>query len=274
VDSFVSIGINKNDPEYICLDVYHTEFQTPFLEATRRFYQKESRTYLASHSVSEYLKKVEARLKEEEDRVTRYLHTSTREYLIPVLIETFLRNNLTHIVSSFEGMLEFDKDDDLRRLYALMTMVPAKDGLDPLRQQFQVFLQKLGQRSVEKLIGEDAGATAESIDPRLYADTLLRVHRRAWNIVENQFTRDIRFIEAFEKACNKFINSNAVTGASSSRTPELLVGFADVLLSKANKASEAEVEASLNDVVSILHKFLLHISNQRSIDDSVQVPRR
>ncbi|KAH8825039.1 Cullin-domain-containing protein [Flagelloscypha sp. PMI_526] len=255
VNSLVSIGIDRKDPDGVCLDVYTTEFQTPFLEATVQFYRKESETYLATHSVPEYLKKVEERLKEEEDRVDRYLNTSSRDLLVSVCEKTLLRAHRDKILSSVSHMLEFGKDDDLRRLYALVSRLGVKDGLTPLRKKFQEFLNKLGQSAVEKLIGEDAGSTAEKVDARSYADALLRVHRRGLEIVKIHFGDDIFFFESLDKACRRYINLNAVTGNSSGRSPELLVKFIDALLSKANKASEETVEASLNDVMT-LFKYL------------------
>ena len=67
------------------------------------------------------------------------------------------------------------------------------------------------------------------------------------------FHNDAGFVAALDKACGKFINSNAVTKAanSSSKSPELLAKFCDVLLKKSAKnPEEAELEDTLNQVVS------------------------
>ena len=61
------------------LDVYRDFFQQPFLDATRSFYQAESEAFVANNSVSDYMRKAEARLQEEGDRVNLYLHDSTRK---------------------------------------------------------------------------------------------------------------------------------------------------------------------------------------------------
>ena len=75
VDSFVSLGLDNADPNKECLDVYKEQFETPFIQATEQYYKKESETFLAENSVPDYLKKAEERLREEENRVDRYLHT-------------------------------------------------------------------------------------------------------------------------------------------------------------------------------------------------------
>lgn len=61
------------------LDVYREHFQRPFIQATVDYYKAESASYLASNSVSDYMKKAEARLQEESDRVSQYLHDSSRK---------------------------------------------------------------------------------------------------------------------------------------------------------------------------------------------------
>jgi len=56
----------------------------------------------------------------------------------------------------------------------------------------------------------------------------------------------------FLQACRKFINHNAVTKAAnmSSKSPELLARYCDLLLKKSSKnPEEAELEDTLNQVV-------------------------
>jgi hypothetical protein len=59
------------------LELYKEKFQTPFLDATKAHYKKESQAFLAENSISDYLKRVEVRLEEEARRVDLYLHSST-----------------------------------------------------------------------------------------------------------------------------------------------------------------------------------------------------
>lgn len=75
----VSLGLDEQDSNRSNLTVYENSFQTAFLAATETYYSQESSQFLAENTVSEYLKKAEARLKEEEDRVEMYLHSSTRK---------------------------------------------------------------------------------------------------------------------------------------------------------------------------------------------------
>lgn len=79
VESLVSLGIDESDTNRTNLEVYKSAFQTPFLAATQVYYQTESEAFLAQNSVTDYMSKAEARLKEEEDRVDMYLHASSRK---------------------------------------------------------------------------------------------------------------------------------------------------------------------------------------------------
>lgn len=250
VDSLVSIGIDKQDPSLTCLDVYTSDFEIPFLTATEKYYSQESETFLANNSVSDYLKKSQDRLKEEEDRVDRYLNTTTRRPLVQKCEEILLRKQLTPLLASFSRMLEFDHDDDLKRMYALMSRMGHDEGVKPLYKQFQDYITKAGQSAVEKLVGEEALTTPATVDPKFYVDALLRVYRKGLDTVTRNFEGSPGFLAGLDQACQTYINHNAVTGKSSSRSPEMLAKHADQLLRKSNKASEHDLEASLTEVVS------------------------
>lgn len=60
-----------------------------------------------------------------------------------------------------------------------------------------------------------------------------------------------------DKACGRFINVNAVTklANSSSKSPELLAKYCDLLLKKSSKnPEEAELEDTLNQVVTLFYR--------------------
>lgn len=80
----VTLGMNdENGTQRATLDLYRDKFQTHFLAATEAYYKKESEAFLAENSISDYLKKVEARLEEEARRVDLYLHNSTTKGVSP-----------------------------------------------------------------------------------------------------------------------------------------------------------------------------------------------
>ncbi|KAF7314218.1 CULLIN-2 domain-containing protein [Mycena kentingensis (nom. inval.)] len=258
IDSFVSLGLDDSDPNKACLDVYKEHFETPFLDATDQYFKHESESFLAENSVSDYLKKAEERLREEEDRVERYLNTTTRKPLVSKCEHVLLRDHSKLMWDYFQTLLDFDKDEDLQRMYALLMRIP--EGLEPLRKRFEEHVKKAGLAAVAKLVGDGsavAGETAaEGIDPKTYVDALLEVHKKNSETVTRSFRAEAGFVASLDKACRDFVNRNAATGASNSKSPELIAKHADLLLRKNNKmAEEDDLEAALNRVM-VLFKYI------------------
>ena len=272
VDSFVSLGIDESDLNKASLDNYKEHFEYSFLAATEAYYKHESESFLAENTVSDYLKKAEERLKEEEDRVERYLHTTTRKLLITKCEHVLVRAHAELMWESFQSLLDYDKDEDLQRMYSLLSRIP--EGLEPLRRKFEDHVKRTGLAAVAKLVGSDPTAI-ETLEPKAYVDALLEVHTKSSETVNRSFKGEAGFVASLDRACREFVNRNAGTGQSSSRSPELLAKHADALLRKNNKVSEeGDLEGALNRVVrrfqTIHHE--VHIK-ARPIDGYIQVSR-
>ncbi|KAJ6578957.1 Cullin [Mycena sp. CBHHK59/15] len=253
VDSFVSLGLDNADPNKECLDVYKAALEAPFLAATERYYTAESDAFLARASVADYLRRAEERLREEEDRVERYLHTKTRRELVGRAEHVLIRAHAERMWDAFQRLLDFDQDADLQRMYALLARIP--EGLEPLRRKFEAHVKAAGLAAVSRLVGADSAAGGE-VDPKAYVDALLEVHRKNAETVARSFKGEAGFAASLDKACREFVNRNAATGASSTKSPELIAKHADMLLRKNNKmAEEGDLEGALNRVM-VLFKYL------------------
>lgn len=251
IDSFVSLGLDNTDPNKECLDVYREHFEASFLDATDQYYKKESNSFLSQNSASDYLKKAEDRLQEEQDRVERYLHPKTRKDLISKCEHVLIREHAEMMWDSFQSLLDFDKDEDLQRMYALLSRIP--EGLEPLRKRFENHVKQAGLTAVKKLVS-DAGANPDSVDPKAYVDALLDVHHKNSEIVSRSFKGEAGFAASLDKACREFVNRNAATGSSSTKSSELIAKHADMLLRKSNKlAEEDDLEGALTRVVCQIH---------------------
>ncbi|RDX50263.1 Cullin-domain-containing protein [Lentinus brumalis] len=252
VDSFVSLGLDESDINKVSYEVYREHLETPFLEATEKYYRQESKAFLSENSVADYLKKAEERLREEEDRVERYMNTNTRKALIQKCEHVLIREHAELMWESFQGLLDYDKDEDLQRMYALLSRIP--EGLEPLRKKFEEHVKRAGLAAVAKLVGE--GGAAAEVDPKAYVDALLEVHQKNSETVTRSFRGEAGFVASLDKACREFVNRNAATGTSTTKSPELLAKHADALLRKNNKmAEEGDLEGALNKVM-ILFKYI------------------
>jgi cullin 1 len=250
INGYVNLGLNKEKPKETTLQVYKEFFEDEFLAATEVYYTAESTQFIAVNSVADYMKKVETRLAEEVRRVQQYLHPSTESELINKCEKVLIEKHVETIWNEFQHLLEDDKIDDLMRMYMLLSRIPR--GLEPLRTTLEKHVQTVGLQAVQTI------GSAALNDPKLYVETLLRVFKKYNDLVTGAFRSDSGFVASLDKACRRFINDNAVTVAakSSSKSPELLARFTDLLLKKSAKnPEEAEMEQLLNDVM-VVFKYI------------------
>ncbi|CAH8562125.1 unnamed protein product [Schistosoma mattheei] len=97
-------------------------------------------------------------------------------------------------------------------------------------------------------------AEAALNDPKLYIDTILKVHQKHYNLVLSAFAWDPAFSRALDKGCERFINRNAVTelAGNQRKSPELLAKYADFLLKKSAKDIQLDdLEETLGQVMNV-----------------------
>ncbi|KAJ5752866.1 Cullin-1 [Penicillium odoratum] len=245
VDSFVSLGLDENDSKKSTLEVYRNYFQRPFIDATRKYYENESRQFVAENSVVEYMKKAEARLEEEKARVGLYLHSDVTKSLTETCLDVLVTAHSTLLRDEFQILLDNERQDDLARMYRLLSRI--KEGLDPLRSTFENHVRKAGLAAIEKVASE-----GENFEPKLYVDALLQVHTRYQNLVDEAFNGESEFVRSLDNACREFVNRNRICKSTTTKSPELLAKYTDSLLKKGSKAAEeSELEEMLVQIMTV-----------------------
>jgi cullin 1 len=245
VDSFVSLGLDEAEPSKSTLDVYRFHFEKPFIEATKEFYQAESKMFVAENTVVEYMKKAETRLDEEEERVKMYLHQDIAIPLKRCCNQVLIADHCVLLREEFQVLLDSNREEDMARMYKLLSRIP--DGLDPLRQRFENHVRKAGLSAVEKV-----AADAEKLEPKVYVDSLLEIHTQYQGLVKRAFNDEPEFTRSLDNACREFVNRNAVCKSGSNKSPELLAKYTDVLLRKSSTGiEEAQLEATLTAIMTV-----------------------
>ncbi len=244
-ESFVSLGLDEGDSSKTTLEVYRFHFERPFLDATQVFYQNESRQFVADNSVVEYMKKAEARLDEEEERVKLYLHPDIAMQLKKTCNQVLIGSHSNLLRDEFQVLLDNDREEDMARMYSLLSRIP--DGLEPLRAKFEAHVRKAGLAAVAKV-----AADADKLEPKVYVDALLDVHTQYQGLVKRAFTDEAEFTRSLDNACREFVNRNDVCKSGSNKSPELLAKYTDILLRKSSTGvEEAELENTLTQIMTV-----------------------
>ncbi|CCG83357.1 Cullin [Taphrina deformans PYCC 5710] len=252
VDSYVSLGLDEEDPTKPTIDVYRDYFGKPFLEATEKYYKAESEKFVLENSVSDYMKKAETRLHEEEGRVELYLHQSSTAPLMLTCDNSLIKAHSEMLQDEFLSLLEQDRQADMTRMYSLLKRIPGASGLEPLRTKFEQHIRKSGLAAIEKTCPD----SDESVDAKEYVDALLSVHSTYNALVATAFQADPEFVKSLDNACREFVNRNKVCKASSSRSPELLAKYCDSLLKKnAKNGDDTDLEMTLQNIM-IVFKYV------------------
>ncbi|KAM3519235.1 hypothetical protein NHJ13051_000703 [Beauveria bassiana] len=246
VDSFVSLGLDEADPSKSTLDVYRFHFEKPFLEATKEFYESESKQFVAENSVVEYMKKAETRLAEEEERVGMYLHHDIAVPLKRTCNQALIADHANLLRDEFQILQDNDREEDMARMYNLLARIP--NGLDPLRTKFENHVRRAGLAAVQKVQSSDG----DKLEPKVYVDALLEIHTKYQALVKNAFNDEPEFTRSLDNACREFVNRNEVCKSSSNKSPELLAKYTDVLLRKSSTSiEEAELERTLAQLMTV-----------------------
>lgn len=100
-------------------------------------------------------------------------------------------------------MLDFDTDEDLQRMYSLLSRIP--EGLEPLRKKFENYVNRAGLSAVKRLASGGEAASEESIDPKECVNALLLVHAKNSETVDRS-----------DKACHELVRKLPDEGKDSS----------------------------------------------------------
>ncbi|XP_049849234.1 cullin-3-like [Schistocerca gregaria] len=228
---FVDLGTNSQN-------MYEETLERPFLEISRNYYKQEAEFYISQYDCSQFLKRVEMRLKEERCRVQSYFDSQTEAKIIDVVKDTLIASHLKALFE-MEGnevcLLRDDRIDDLRRMYTLFKLVSR--GHLMMKNTMSNYLKKCGYEIVntEEYKGKD----------NTYIPALLKLKAKFDYILEHAFENNSDFHHALNQAFEYILNLD-------SHAPEYLSLYIDELLRKGFKEiGEVEVDKILDNVMAL-----------------------
>uniref|UniRef100_A0A3Q3WPV2 Cullin family profile domain-containing protein n=1 Tax=Mola mola TaxID=94237 RepID=A0A3Q3WPV2_MOLML len=218
--------------------VYEEVFEGPLLDMSANFFQMEAQKFLAENSASVYIKKVDARINEEIERVLHCLDKSTEEPIVKLMERELISKHMKTIVemenSGLVHMLKNGKTEDLACMYKLFSCVP--DGMKTMCECMSPYLREQGKALVSEE-GEDK-------NPVDYIQGLLNLKALFDHFLLESFNNDRLFKKTIARDFEHVLYLN-------SHSPEYLSLFINDKLTKgAKRLTEQEVE-------SILHKAMV-----------------
>eukprot|EP00955_Chlamydomonas_euryale_P100750 365303-Chlamydomonas_euryale.AAC.37 len=143
---FIEVGMGN-------MECYERDFESFLLTDTGAFYQRKAAEWIEQDSCPDYMCKAEQCLKEEEERIEKYLHTSTRPKLLKEVEKQVLSNYETVLLqkehSGCAALLRDDKTDDLARMFRLFQRIPK--GLEPVAEIFREHVEHEGTKLVKEV---------------------------------------------------------------------------------------------------------------------------
>ena len=237
--------------------VYEEDFESHFLKQSADFYNIESQRFLEENSASVYIRKVQERIMEEQERAKHYLDPSSEVKIVEVVEEELIKKHMRTIVdmenSGVVHMLVNQKTEDLSCMYLLFKRVDDghKTMADCLSRHLRAKGKGLvmqGQEDGQPGVSGGGGASG-AINAINYIQSLLDLKDRYDNFLATSFANDKFFKQVISGDFEFFLNLNK-------QSPEYLSLFIDDKLKKGVKGlTDAEVEQVL-DKSMILFRFL------------------
>jgi cullin 1 len=243
VQCFCEMGL-ISEQSNVYLDVYKRNLEEQIFIETEIFYHCDSASFLMKNTETAFITYIEQKLLEEEKRVQTYLHESSKEGLLGICGNILINQKMEIICHNFQQSLEDKNDEDLARIYHVVARIP--ENLIKLKEILEKFVHTQGLDEIAKQ-GEDCSSTQ-------YVEALLNVHARFTILISVAFENNSLFLEALDKGCLLYVNSNNVTRNNKMKTPESLAKYSDNILRKSSKSQgDRDLDTSIERVMIVFN---------------------
>jgi hypothetical protein len=173
------------------LQFYVDEFESPLLEKTKSYYERESSLAISTLDITSFMKKVHKRLEEERMRAKVYCDPSSYDKFMNICIQENVGSHQTRLQEEFNTFLKGDKMEDLELCYMLLVLLP--EGLGPVLKAFEKYITEIGRNKVIQL------GNAIVKEPKIYVDGVLELISKYSQMVTLAFKKDNLFETSMDK---------------------------------------------------------------------------
>lgn len=248
IDDIMALVATERDGQYINivplkslismladLQIYDDIFEPVFLESTDVVYRTESALLICDIDVVSYLRYVERRIGEEEDRLKQYILHRTEPALMEIIRKRLLKDHLNEILKKAVNVLiDENKMNELSLLYDLLEKI--QSGHAELEKHFGEFIVKRGVLIVQ-----------HPEKDKLMIQYLIDFKEKIDSIVNYSFRKNAKFLESVRNSFKYFINQRH------NKPAELLAKYVDGVLKSKNPEEDME---EILDKVMVLFRFV------------------
>eukprot|EP01117_Protostelium_nocturnum_P018944 TRINITY_DN804_c0_g1_i1.p1 TRINITY_DN804_c0_g1~~TRINITY_DN804_c0_g1_i1.p1 ORF type:complete len:783 (-),score=238.21 TRINITY_DN804_c0_g1_i1:51-2399(-) len=226
---------------------YEKEFECRYIHHLKEFYASESSNFLQQNGVSLYLMKAESRIEEEKvnsEYLGLYLNSSEPK-IKKAIDEVLIEKHMDIIQQDFLRMLKEDKNEDMRRLYFLLSRVA--DGLPSSANTMQAYLTENGSKIVQEQKERDLKDSLAFAVP--FVKSLMLFYEKYSGLVSSCFSNNPLFKTALDKAFRDILNQES----GKFNIPRLLNFFIDNVVKGKEKdyTTEDEIDDILQKLVNL-----------------------
>ncbi|CAF0900731.1 unnamed protein product [Adineta steineri] len=222
-------------------------FETKFLQLAQDFYLKQNVSSFEPDQIFEYLTPISKYIHHEINLIMSYLpqEMAISKKLTNMVQDIFIPQDIfTIILEYLKSIVQNENSPELTRFYKPISQIPKLKNEVAKLIETHIFMK-----------GTNAIKYVNEKDPKLYIETILDIHKKYLQFVQDTFDGEQIFITALDKACGKLINNvTTEAGDSSIKSSELLVRYCDALLKKGTKTiEETDFEEEFNKIMIVFN---------------------
>ena len=214
------------------LSLYKDPFEALLIEKTKSFYIKKSIEQINKGNIKEYIAYIQAKFRDEHERLIAYLDPSTSPQIQSTLEETLIKNHVkTLIGEGFISLAEDNATTELKTLYELLKSIKA---INDLKKSWSDYLRKKGLSLLQ------AKKNSEEI-----VEDLITFKQTTDCILLTSFESDTDFKLSLKTSFENVLNSNA------NRSAEYVARYLDMYLNTdafkiVKKKSDEEIKSIID----------------------------